>query len=504
MDLNLRLLWHWQFYQSRPPVPSPGFHAQVRQSPSSRHAIPSQALSTIELRWHARQDTSATVGGVIDRHKYGKNSASQPPYPSVMMAAHAVLQTMNHLFPAHPRSRVRVNAKMKWWHPIIPRFRLSACDSKLGHRPTTGTYPVPGEKDGGRNPSLLLCGLFGGETNDDAGLLYSTTTTENPDLAQIVHLAKARFLDIRICNNGVAKLRIRRVRGNLTETPSSTGCAAVQHCNTPPAEHVSMDLLFLYLGSFFLRWHPSRVSVVPTARRRTLAPHANGRRRDSDMRKMKTEPITIVNMNEMTPLLETGKESEGENMRSPDPTLPSITFVLAQPALTTRGGMRRRGKFGVRRTKSSPSFGAPDGPHPPRYPPQLNSDFLEESHRSIVDARKTVDYRFSNSLPRAPSRSSFALPKDIFDADAEIEIIAPSPTESEPASTAGSSCSTASSSRSNRTRPQRTRAVKALMQSLASGRKQRAMNTRIPFEIGAGQTHDYAIAETQRVGRGSK
>jgi len=141
-------------------------------------------------------------------------------------------------------------------------------------------------------------------------------------------------------------------------------------------------------------------------------------------------------------------------MRLPDPTLPSITSVLshAHPALTTRGNTRRRRKFGVRRTKSSPSFGAPDGPHPPRYPPQLNSDFLE-----------TVDYRFSNSLPRAPSRSSFALPKDIFDADAEIEIVAPS-TESEPASTAGSSCSTTSSSRSNRTRPQRTRAVKALMQ----------------------------------------
>lgn len=142
-------------------------------------------------------------------------------------------------------------------------------------------------------------------------------------------------------------------------------------------------------------------------------------------------------------------------MRLPDPTLPSITSVLSQvqPVLTTRGSTRRRGRFGVRRTKSSPSFGAPDGPHPPRYPPQLNSDFLE-----------TVDYRFSNSLPRAPSRSSFALPKDIFDADAEIEIVTPS-TESEPASTAGSSCSTTGSGRSNRTRP-RTRVVKALMQHM--------------------------------------
>jgi hypothetical protein len=69
----------------------------------------------------------------------------------------------------------------------------------------------------------------------------------------------------------------------------------------------------------------------------------------------------------------------GVNMGSPDPTLPSITFILsrAQPALTTRGSTRRRGKFGVRRSKSSPSFGTPEGPHPPRYPPQLDSEFLE-------------------------------------------------------------------------------------------------------------------------------
>ena len=59
--------------------------------------------------------------------------------------------------------------------------------------------------------------------------------------------------------------------------------------------------------------------------------------------------------------------------------LPSITFVLSQvqPAMATRGSTRRRGRFGVRRSKSSPSFGTPDGPHPPRYPPQLDSDFLE-------------------------------------------------------------------------------------------------------------------------------
>ena len=77
--------------------------------------------------------------------------------------------------------------------------------------------------------------------------------------------------------------------------------------------------------------------------------------------------------------VETEKESGRVDMRSLDPTLPSITSILsqAQPALTTRGSMRRRGKFGVRRSKSSPSFGPHDGPHPPRYPPQLDSDFLE-------------------------------------------------------------------------------------------------------------------------------
>jgi hypothetical protein len=116
-------------------------------------------------------------------------------------------------------------------------------------------------------------------------------------------------------------------------------------------------------------------------------------------------------------------------MRSPDPTLPSITFVLSQarPATTARGSStRRRGKLGVRRSKSPPSF--VPGPHPPRYPPQLDSEFLnvripfpfhptradQENYinQSInrFDARKTVDYRFSDlPPPRAPSRSSFAL-----------------------------------------------------------------------------------------------
>jgi len=119
-------------------------------------------------------------------------------------------------------------------------------------------------------------------------------------------------------------------------------------------------------------------------------------------------------------------------MRSTDPTLPSITFVLsqAQPA-SSRSGSKRWNRFGVRRSKSSPSF----APHPPRYPPRLDSEFLT-----------TVDYRFSSPpqpSPRArsPSRSSLALPKDIFDADAaEIEIVmAPSsPTESESSTTESS------------------------------------------------------------------
>jgi hypothetical protein len=65
--------------------------------------------------------------------------------------------------------------------------------------------------------------------------------------------------------------------------------------------------------------------------------------------------------------------SEEGEMRSPDPMLPSITFVLsqAQSAAEMRGN-KRWGKLGVRRTKSSPSF----SPHPPRYPPRLDSEFL--------------------------------------------------------------------------------------------------------------------------------
>jgi len=60
-------------------------------------------------------------------------------------------------------------------------------------------------------------------------------------------------------------------------------------------------------------------------------------------------------------------------MPSSNPALPSITFVLSQeqPA-TTRSG-KRRGKFGTRRIKSSSSF----TPHPPRYPPRLDSEFLK-------------------------------------------------------------------------------------------------------------------------------
>jgi hypothetical protein len=64
---------------------------------------------------------------------------------------------------------------------------------------------------------------------------------------------------------------------------------------------------------------------------------------------------------------------ERERMRSLDPTLPSITFVLsqAQPPAAHRSS-KRWNRFGVRRSKSSPSF----APHPPRYPPRLDSEFL--------------------------------------------------------------------------------------------------------------------------------
>ncbi|KAH9033512.1 hypothetical protein EDB85DRAFT_2144901 [Lactarius pseudohatsudake] len=154
-------------------------------------------------------------------------------------------------------------------------------------------------------------------------------------------------------------------------------------------------------------------------------------------------------------------------MRSHDPTLPSISFVLSQARPAPPRGGRRWNRFGVRRSKSTPSF----APHPPRYPPRLDSDFLTVNIwlyetpfqpvlspcfmrlrlifivaliGQVADSReKTVDYRYS-SPPRAPSRSSFALPKDIFDADAEIEIIMPSPTESDPSTESATGCSTTS------------------------------------------------------------
>ena len=184
-------------------------------------------------------------------------------------------------------------------------------------------------------------------------------------------------------------------------------------------------------------------------------------------------------------------------MRSPDPTLPSITFVLSQAQPASPRNSKRWKKLGVRRSKSSPSF----APHPPRYPPRLDSDFLTVNFISFIynplshpqsrtlelniyiyifhffaliadscASKKTVDYRFS-SPPRAPSRSSFALvstiknqydpilsadssflfcffqPKDIFDADAaEIEIVMPSPTESESSTDSTAGCSSTSHS----------------------------------------------------------
>ncbi len=71
-------------------------------------------------------------------------------------------------------------------------------------------------------------------------------------------------------------------------TVLSTYCYLLQQYSTviPLQPNVSMGLLFLFwlfLPSVAIR--PSRFSVVPTARRQqTLAPHANGQRRDSDMR----------------------------------------------------------------------------------------------------------------------------------------------------------------------------------------------------------------------------
>ena len=83
-------------------------------------------------------------------------------------------------------------------------------------------------------------------------------------------------------------------------------------------------------------------------------------------------------------------------MRSPDPMLPSITFVLsqAQPTATTRGS-KRWGKLGVRRTKSSPSF----APHPPRYPPRLDSDFLTVSITFFSHAAAPPFLSFFTSAP---------------------------------------------------------------------------------------------------------
>ncbi|KAI0045629.1 hypothetical protein FA95DRAFT_1560983 [Auriscalpium vulgare] len=111
-------------------------------------------------------------------------------------------------------------------------------------------------------------------------------------------------------------------------------------------------------------------------------------------------------------------------MRSFDPTLPSISFVLSQAQNEPRR-LRRRPSRRVRRAKSSPSF----SPHVPHYPPQLESDFL----------MKTVDYRF-NPPPCPSMRSRYALPTNLFIADeVEIEIVMPSPTESTSSSTSSTS-----------------------------------------------------------------
>ncbi|KAI0054939.1 hypothetical protein BV25DRAFT_352293 [Artomyces pyxidatus] len=119
-------------------------------------------------------------------------------------------------------------------------------------------------------------------------------------------------------------------------------------------------------------------------------------------------------------------------MRSLDPSLPSISFVLSQSDSRPRH-VRRRPSMLIHRSKSSPSF----SPHRPLYPPQLDSDFL----------MNTVDYRFAPP-PRPPSRSSFALPRNIFDTEeVEIEIIPASPIESESSLSSYTSTSSSSSAR---------------------------------------------------------
>ncbi|KAI0246621.1 hypothetical protein BJV78DRAFT_124037 [Lactifluus subvellereus] len=127
-------------------------------------------------------------------------------------------------------------------------------------------------------------------------------------------------------------------------------------------------------------------------------------------------------------------------------------------------------------------------------PPSFRSLLLRRSRFSyfffsLIDSdcdsrEKTVDYRFTNP-PRAPSRSSFALPRDIFDADAEIEIVMPSLTEPETPSTAGSTASGRGSTR------QRARAMTAFMQDVLNALRSRwhgmqavrRAEHRIPFDL---------------------
>ncbi|THH13684.1 hypothetical protein EW146_g6571 [Bondarzewia mesenterica] len=82
-------------------------------------------------------------------------------------------------------------------------------------------------------------------------------------------------------------------------------------------------------------------------------------------------------------------------MRSFEPILPSIAFVLAQAQAQAGGKPHAQQPVRSRKhpKKSKPHF----SPHLPRYPPQLNEDYL----------MKTVDYRYIE--PPRPVRSSFAL-----------------------------------------------------------------------------------------------
>ncbi|KAI9510788.1 hypothetical protein F5148DRAFT_510023 [Russula earlei] len=100
------------------------------------------------------------------------------------------------------------------------------------------------------------------------------------------------------------------------------------------------------------------------------------------------------------------------DMRSPDPTLPSITFVLSQvkPAMTRNS--KRRNRFGVRRTKASQAF----GPHPPRCPPRLDKIVVPSpigSEPSSI-ARSTSSMASGGSSARQRTQTITTFAQDVY------------------------------------------------------------------------------------------